>query len=123
MTEPESSLRTNTPYKHQRTDIKPTSAATQTLVSIRGFLPEAKLSRGASPHQSEPRSQRAALGAALHFQHVGVGGLSFCTCADEALAVLVCVNQQSTKRLILQAEHFSDVCGREQCVCCVLYVR
>lgn len=88
MTVPKSSLRSYSPYQQGQTNIKLISAATQTLVSIRGFFPEAKLSHRASPHQSKLRarlyvcisesSALVLLWATLRFQHVGVGGLSFC---------------------------------------------
>ncbi len=134
MTEPESSLDPNTPYQQQKTIIKLILAATHTLVSIRGFFPEAKLSQTPSESTSKQTmnmslvcisesSTLVLLWATLHFQHVGVGGLSFCIHVQMRVLLCVCVCKpaQSTKRLILQAKQLlSDICGGVQYVCCVL---
>lgn len=46
-------IQSNMPYQHQKTNIKLISAATQTLVSIRGFFPEVKLSQTHSESTSK----------------------------------------------------------------------
>lgn len=111
------------PNQHQNTDIQLISEATQTLVSIRGFFPEVELQETPSESTSKQTTRNFPVrfwelrsGLAL-----GYTSLSACrcgrfkllyTCADAGLVVLVCVNQQSTKRLILQAkQQLSDSCG------------
>lgn len=94
------------PHQHQQTNIKLISVATQTLVSIRGFFPEAKLSQTRSKSTSKQTmstslvcvSERSALGyASLSACRCGWFKLLY-TCTDEGLAVLLCVNHWSQQR-------------------------